>query len=102
MLKRLMLTSGILLQAILLISQQIIPAGSPEAAGFSTQRLQRLDKAMTEWVEKGWMQGAAAMVVALTSSNEIPRAAVRRRYPGMMMFQFPSARAIRRARRFSG
>ena len=44
-------------------AQKIVTVASPEAAGFSSQRLQKLDQAMNEWVEKGWMNGAAALVI---------------------------------------
>lgn len=34
----------------------IVPA-VPETAGFSTERLKRIDNAMNEWVKNGWMNG---------------------------------------------
>jgi len=37
--------------------------GTPEAAGFSSQRLARLDSAMNDWVDNGWMNGAVSLVV---------------------------------------
>ena len=41
----------LLLQANLffLVAQKIVPATNPEAAGFSSSRLQRITKAMDEW-----------------------------------------------------
>jgi CubicO group peptidase (beta-lactamase class C family) len=37
--------------------------GAPEAAGFSSQRLARLDSTMNNWVDKGWMNGAVSLIV---------------------------------------
>ncbi len=56
---------------VLLVAFQITTAGSqtihaiskPELAGFSSQRLTRLDNSIKEWVESGWMPGATAMVI---------------------------------------
>lgn len=53
----------IILQLSILSAQKIIPATNPEAAGFSTQRLLLIDKAMNEWVQKEWMNGGVALVV---------------------------------------
>ncbi|MEO6550384.1 MAG: serine hydrolase [Ferruginibacter sp.] len=44
-------------------AQKLLPAATAEMAGFSTERLQRIDKAMGDWVQKEWMNGAVAMVV---------------------------------------
>ncbi|MDO9373887.1 MAG: serine hydrolase domain-containing protein [Ferruginibacter sp.] len=63
MLKHCLLFSAVLLQTVLLSAQQVQPASTPEAAGFSGQRLQKLDKALNEWAEKEWMNGAAALVI---------------------------------------
>lgn len=35
---------------------------APEAAGFSSQRLARLDTAMNEWVKKNWVNGSVALI----------------------------------------
>ncbi len=35
----------------------------PAAAGFSAERLQRLDGAIQDWIKKGWMNGAVSMVI---------------------------------------
>ncbi|MDP4265073.1 MAG: serine hydrolase domain-containing protein [Bacteroidota bacterium] len=43
-------------------SKPIVPA-LPETAGFSTERLKRIDNAMNEWVQKGWMNGGEALIV---------------------------------------
>lgn len=43
-------------------SQPITNTGA-EAAGFSTERLKRMDHAINEWVEKGWMNGGAALII---------------------------------------
>ena len=42
---------------------QPITNSGPEAAGFSSDRLKRMDRAMNEWVEKGWMNGGAALII---------------------------------------
>jgi CubicO group peptidase (beta-lactamase class C family) len=36
---------------------------TPEAAGFSGERLKRIDANMKSWVDNGWMNGAAALVI---------------------------------------
>lgn len=43
-------------------AQKLIPA-LPESAGFSPDRLKRIDAAFNDWVKKGWMNGAVGMVV---------------------------------------
>lgn len=40
-----------------------ITSGSPEAAGFSSERLRKLDATMKEWSDKGWMNGAVALII---------------------------------------
>lgn len=40
----------------------IAPAHA-QAAGFSPERLQRIDNAMNEWAQKEWMNGGVAMIV---------------------------------------
>ena len=42
---------------------QTIVNSTPEAAGFSSERLKRLDNAMNEWVDKGYMNGGAALII---------------------------------------
>lgn len=41
----------------------ITPAATPAAAGFSAERLQRIDKALQENVDKGRMNGAVALII---------------------------------------
>lgn len=53
----------ILLQVDIISAQKIVSAINPEAGGFSSNRLQRLDNAMNEWVQKEWMNGAAALII---------------------------------------
>lgn len=43
-------------------AQTILNTG-PAAAGFSPERLKRIDLAMNDWVEKGYMNGAAALIL---------------------------------------
>ncbi|WP_411273076.1 serine hydrolase domain-containing protein [Daejeonella sp.] len=42
---------------------QIITASTPEAAGFSSERLKRIDVAMNDWVNKGYLNGASALII---------------------------------------
>ncbi|MEO6719909.1 MAG: serine hydrolase domain-containing protein [Ferruginibacter sp.] len=61
--KRMLLLTSILVQVVIVSAQKITAVPNAEAAGFSSQRLQKLDKAMDEWVKNGWMNGAAALVI---------------------------------------
>jgi len=61
--KNLLLLSFVVLQVSVAWTQKITPATSPEAAGFSTKGLQKLDNAISEWVQKGWMPGAVALII---------------------------------------
>jgi CubicO group peptidase (beta-lactamase class C family) len=61
--KQLLLLPFILVQVITLSAQKIIPVTTPEAAGFSTQRLHRIDMAMNEWAKKEWMNGGVALII---------------------------------------
>jgi CubicO group peptidase (beta-lactamase class C family) len=53
----------ILLQLSFAFAQKIMPLTTPEAAGFSAERLQRLDVAMNEWAKKEWMNGGVALII---------------------------------------
>jgi CubicO group peptidase (beta-lactamase class C family) len=53
----------ILLQVSFLSAQKITPFTTAEAAGFSTERLKRLDREINEWVQKGWMNGSVAIII---------------------------------------
>lgn len=44
-------------------SSKPIAVASPESAGFSSERLKRIDNAMNEWVTKGWVQGCEALII---------------------------------------
>lgn len=44
------------------VNKTLTPAPA-ETAGFSAQRLARLDSAFSDWVDKGWMNGAVACIV---------------------------------------
>lgn len=41
----------------------ILKESTPESAGFSTERLARIDKVLNEYVHKQWMNGGVAMIV---------------------------------------
>jgi len=41
----------------------VVANGTPESAGFSKDRLARLDNAMNEWVNKGWINGAVGLII---------------------------------------
>ncbi len=53
----------VILQFSIAVAQQIVSVPKPEAAGFSSERLKRLDREMNEWVNKGWMNGGAALII---------------------------------------
>lgn len=61
--KQIAILSVLLLQVSFVIAQKIMPLTTPEAAGFSSERLKRLDKEMNEWAQKEWMQGGVALIV---------------------------------------
>lgn len=61
--KRRLLFALLVLPAWMVSAQKIMPAANAGAAGFSSQRLAKLDKAMNEWVEEGWMNGAVALII---------------------------------------
>jgi len=42
---------------------QAVTQAVPETAGFSSERLKRIDIAMNEWVQKEWMQGGEALII---------------------------------------
>ena len=44
-------------------AQKIIPFTTPEAAGFSSERLKRLDREMNDWAQKEWMNGGTALII---------------------------------------
>jgi CubicO group peptidase (beta-lactamase class C family) len=44
-------------------AQKISTTSLPESVGFSAERLKRIDANMKSWVEKGWMNGAAALII---------------------------------------
>ena len=44
-------------------AQQITQAIKPEAAGFSAERLKRVDASLNDWVSKGWVNGAVGLIV---------------------------------------
>ncbi|HTQ66812.1 MAG TPA: serine hydrolase domain-containing protein [Puia sp.] len=44
-------------------AQTITDAANPESAGFSSERLKRLDTSMTGWVNRQWMNGAVGLVI---------------------------------------
>ena len=50
-------------QLSIVSAQKIIPFTTPEAAGFSSERLKRLDREMNDWAKKEWMQGGVALVI---------------------------------------
>ena len=61
--KQILIIAIILLQLSFASAQKITPVANPEAAGFSGERLQRLDKAMNEWAQKEWMNGGVALII---------------------------------------
>jgi CubicO group peptidase (beta-lactamase class C family) len=64
--KKYLLIIALLTTAILQTTAQKsrpIAATIPEMAGFSSERLKRIDNAMNEWAEKEWMNGGVALIV---------------------------------------
>ena len=43
-------------------TEQGIKMVKPEVAGFSGERLARLDSTMSDWVKKGWINGAVGYI----------------------------------------
>ncbi|MBA4056457.1 MAG: serine hydrolase [Marivirga sp.] len=44
-------------------AQKITLATTPESVGFSSERLKRIDISLKNWVDNGWINGAAVMVI---------------------------------------
>ncbi|WP_462255415.1 serine hydrolase domain-containing protein [Ferruginibacter sp.] len=61
--KNFLFATIIILQIQFAAAQKIMPLTTPEAAGFSTERLQRLDREMNDWAKKEWMQGGVALII---------------------------------------
>ncbi len=61
--KQVFLLGFFLIQVFSLYSQKIVVADNAASAGFSTQRLQRIDQAMNEWSQKEWMNGGVALII---------------------------------------
>lgn len=62
--KKLLIASLIiLLQLSFVTAQKIMPLTTPEAAGFSSERLKRLDGEMNDWAKKEWMNGGVALII---------------------------------------
>jgi len=61
--KKVFLFSLLLLQIVFVSAQKITPLTTPEAAGFSSDRLKNLDREMNDWVQKEWMNGAVALII---------------------------------------
>ncbi|MGB3006632.1 MAG: serine hydrolase, partial [Chitinophagaceae bacterium] len=61
--KQLIIIAFLILQTSILFAQKITPVATPEAAGFSSERLKRLDREMNEWAQKEWMNGGVALII---------------------------------------
>ena len=44
-------------------AQKIENAASPQSVGFSGERLKKIDNAMSQWINEGWMTGAVGLIV---------------------------------------
>ncbi len=44
-------------------AQKITQAANPEAVGFSSERLKRIDANLNDWVSKGWMNGGVGLII---------------------------------------
>ncbi len=60
--KKILLLLIIVLNTSAVFTQPITPA-TPESAGFSSGRLERIDKLIKEYVDKNWIAGASAIIV---------------------------------------
>ncbi|MFN7275420.1 MAG: serine hydrolase domain-containing protein, partial [Bacteroidota bacterium] len=45
-----------------LTAQSTLPAVAPESAGFSSTRLERINKLIQEYIDSNWIEGAIALV----------------------------------------
>ena len=61
--KHILLLILIVIPFSILVAQKIVPASTAEAAGFSSERLKRLDREMNDWAQKEWMNGGVALVI---------------------------------------
>ncbi|HEX7845404.1 MAG TPA: serine hydrolase domain-containing protein [Chitinophagaceae bacterium] len=61
--KHLLLFAFIVMQVTFAAAQKIVPVATPELAGFSSERVKRIDREMNDWAEKGWYNGAVALVI---------------------------------------
>ncbi len=61
--KRNLLSILFVVAGVLSAFGQVITTSTPEAAGFSSERLKRIDVAMNDWVNKGYLNGASALII---------------------------------------
>ncbi|CAN5372171.1 serine hydrolase domain-containing protein [soil metagenome] len=61
--KRLLFLLMIAFQVSIIFAQDITTFANPETAGFSGERLKKLDVAMNDWVRQEWMNGGVALIV---------------------------------------
>lgn len=61
--KHLLFILMIACQVSIIFAQNITTVANPEAAGFSGERLKKLDMAMNDWVKQEWMNGGVALIV---------------------------------------
>ncbi len=54
---------GVVAMVHLVGAQKITPVKTAEEAGFSSDRLKRIDTKLTEWTNKGWINGAGALII---------------------------------------
>ena len=61
--KKLFTLLAIIIPFSFVTAQKIVPLTTPEAAGFSSERLKRLDREMNEWAQKEWMNGGVGLII---------------------------------------
>lgn len=61
--RRLLFFAIVTLITAQITAQQIVTVAKPETVGFSSERLKRIDVALNDWVNKGWMNGAVGLIV---------------------------------------
>lgn len=60
--RKCLLALAITLLCLNLFAQSVLKEAAPASAGFSAERLQRIDKLMQEYVDKKWMPGASILI----------------------------------------
>jgi CubicO group peptidase (beta-lactamase class C family) len=60
---RALLIISVVLVSFSINAQKLSPAATPEAAGFNSERLKRVDDGFKKWVDDQWINGGVALVI---------------------------------------